>query len=334
MKNQWIIQCVGTSEEDQAHLRLLLRSARKHVSEDWVWGPEAEADLLVKDKHGPTGDAANASLSDALRVSRGGVASALLIDAEEPAPVGLFLRRPLQRDAFAALLNAVASGDVAGPAVNSELAELGKETVAPVAVQPGPTGDAAQDVPRAPNDPPPPSSDATEPGVDENIMRSLLHYLPKRVLGGAAQIASPGMPPLVIDPDTRMFWADGMLPGLEPYVREQLRFGDWKRLGADELEEIRKGIDARPYAYLIWMDGYIHSKGSLSRRFDPNGTYSLTRRLDLSSDYPRALRISAQMNRPRTLEQIARASAAELAEVFDVVNAYDAIGYLEWTRRG
>jgi hypothetical protein len=82
------------------------------------------------------------------------------------------------------------------------------------------------------------------------------------------------------------------------------------------------------------MDTFIHSKGILSRRFDPLGTYSLTKRLDLANDYPRALRISAQMNRPRTLDAIAYACGIELAEVFDVVNAYDAIGYLEWTRPG
>ena len=82
------------------------------------------------------------------------------------------------------------------------------------------------------------------------------------------------------------------------------------------------------------MDTFIHSRGALSRRFDPEGTYRLSKRLDLSNDYPRALRISAQMSNPRRLDAIARASAADLAEVFDVVNAYEAIGYLEWTRSG
>ena len=82
------------------------------------------------------------------------------------------------------------------------------------------------------------------------------------------------------------------------------------------------------------MDSFIHSNGSLSRRFDPDGTYRLSKRLDLATDYPRALRISAQMNQPRKLDAIARASGADLAEVFDVVNAYEAIGFLEWSRQG
>ena len=33
------------------------------------------------------------------------------------------------------------------------------------------------------------------------------------------------------------------------------------------------------------------------------------------------------------LDEIARISGVTLAEVFDVVNAYDAIGYVVWKRR-
>ena len=343
MKNQWIIQCVDTGEEDQAHLRLLLRSARKHVSEDWVWGDDvaadgtsgatSKADLLVMGRHGPIGDPANTHRSDDLSASRSGVACAQLIDADEPAPAGLFLRRPFQRDAFATLLNEVARGGTAQPVTETAADSDQTEHADATAAQAVPTGHDPQTPARAEDDSQPPSIKASEPTVDENALRSLLHYLPKRVLGGPAQIALPGAPSLVIDPDARVFWADGILPMLEPYVRQPLRFGDWKRLGSDELEEVRKGPAARPYALLIWMDSFIHSNGTLSRRFDPDGTYRLSKRLDLSNDYPRALRISAQMNQPRRLDAIARASGADLAEVFDVVNAYEAIGYLEWTRR-
>ncbi len=325
MKSQWIIQCVGTSEEDQAHLRLLLRSARKQVSEDWAWGPESEADLLMMDRHSVIGDPA------IRRASQAGVASAHLIEAGEPAPAGLFLRKPLHRDAFAALLGEVARSVAEAAAIGNQ-AEAARETIAPVAV--GPAAHDPQPPPRAEDESQPVSLKAAGPTVDENAMRWLLHYLPKRVLGGPAQIALPGAPPLVIDPDERMFWADGSLPTLEPYSRESLRFGDWKPLSSDDLEQVRKRSAARPFAYLIWMDSFVHSSGSLSRRFDPEGSYRLSKRLDLANDYPRALRISAQMNQPRRLDAIARASGAELAEVFDVVNAYEAIGYLEWTRHG
>ncbi|MBS0465032.1 MAG: hypothetical protein JSS03_08590 [Proteobacteria bacterium] len=40
------------------------------------------------------------------------------------------------------------------------------------------------------------------------------------------------------------------------------------------------------------------------------------------------------MSRPRKLDAIARACGVGLPEVHDVVNAYDAIGFLESTRAG
>jgi hypothetical protein len=342
MKNHWIIQCVGTSEEDQAHLRLLLRSARKHVAEDWVWGDESEADLLLMDGHGPIGDVA------IRRASQPGVASAQLIEADESAPAGLFLRKPFHSEALAAMLNEAARGETAGAAPSPDPASptvaeavaggdpAGNaiDTIAPVDAQAEATGHVPQSPPQAQGASHPSSSKTTGPAIGEDALNSLLHYLPKRVLGGPARIVLPGVPPLVIDPDTRMFWADGILPTLEPYARHPLRFGDWQRLDDEELEEARKHMAARPFAQLIWMDTFIHSKGVLSRRFDPEGTYGLSKRLDLSNDYPRALRISALMSQPRRLDAIARASGAEIGEVFDVVNAYEAIGFLEWSRRG
>ena len=81
------------------------------------------------------------------------------------------------------------------------------------------------------------------------------------------------------------------------------------------------------------MDSFIHSNGFLSKHFDPGGDYHLTKRLDFSLDYPRAYRVGALMNVPRKLHEIARVSAVGLAEVFDVINAYEAIGYVEWTPR-
>lgn len=318
MKTQWIVHCAGTSEEDQAHLRLLLRSARKQVSEDWAWGDESEADLLMMD--------ANSIIDDTAidRAYRPGIASAQLIGADEPAPPGLFLRKPFHKDDFAALLGIVAR--------RATTLSQNSDAVAG-AIEPG-RAIPPQVMLRSGDDATPAPGKAADPAVDDNLMRSLMHYLPKRVLGGPAQIALPDAPVLMIDPESRTFWTTGTLPALEAYIRDPLRFGDWQRLTDDAFEQARAAAFAKPYAYLIWMDSFIHSRGVLSRRLDPEGTYRLTKRLELANDYPRALLISAQMTHARRLDAIARASAANLAEVFDVVNAYEAIGYLEWTRKG
>jgi hypothetical protein len=153
------------------------------------------------------------------------------------------------------------------------------------------------------------------------------------VLAGPARIALPGLPSLLVDPDEQLFWSRGSLPAIEQYAREPLRFGDWLRLDRYEFQDARTGIAARPYARLIWMDAFIHSKGFLARHLDPGGNYRLTNRLDLTLDYPRAFRVGAIMGTPRQLHEIARVSAVGLAEVFDVINAYEAIGYVEWTHR-
>ena len=302
MKKHWIIQCAGAGEEDEAHLRLLLRSARKQVEEEWAWGEEAEADLLLLGRQEPIGDEATRRLSEP------GVASAQVIDANEAQPAGLVLRKPFHSDALAALLKAAAHA----------VAEQDAQPAAPTAEP------AAE---------PPATTPAPAASAEDNATHSLLHYLPKRVLGGPARIALPDMAVLTIDPESRLFWAEGTLPSLEAYVREPLRFGDWQRLSADELEQARGGVAARPFACLVWMESFLTSKGVLSRRLDPEGAYSLTRRLELANDYPRALRISAQMTHPRKLDAVARTSGVDIAEVFDVVNAYDAIGYLERPRK-
>ena len=81
------------------------------------------------------------------------------------------------------------------------------------------------------------------------------------------------------------------------------------------------------------MDRFLGSNGYLAPHLDPGGLYRLTRWLELAQDYPRAFRIGANMIVPQRLGDIAHVSEVSLAEVFDVVNAYEAIGYVEWSRR-
>ncbi|MBS0575949.1 MAG: hypothetical protein JSS45_05930 [Proteobacteria bacterium] len=288
-----ILHYAGDREDDEALLRLLLRSARKRLSVEWAWGEAAASDLRLRDGASPADDG---------HPARPGRIDARIIAESDPEPAGPFLRRPLVADAFVALLEAVASK----PATPADDA-----AAAPASLAAG-----------------------IAPAGEEDVLRPLLYFLPKRVLGGPARIERAGAPALTIDPESRMFWAEGILPDLEPYSRQPLRFGDWQRVSADELETLRKGLPGRPCLYLTWMDTYLHSQGVLSRRLDPDGNYGLSKRLELANDYPHALRISAQMTRPRRLDAIARACGVDLAEVHNVVNAYEAIGYLDWTRAG
>jgi len=116
-KSPWILHGLGVTEEDQAALRLLLRSARKQLGQDWVWGAEADADLLLIDSRDPVDD------SDIGRATRRTVASALILDADAPAEEGPILRRPFNKDAFMALLEEVRYDQRWGSPINNNLAD-------------------------------------------------------------------------------------------------------------------------------------------------------------------------------------------------------------------
>jgi hypothetical protein len=167
----------------------------------------------------------------------------------------------------------------------------------------------------------------------EASSHALIDYLSGRLLGGPARIQLPSAPALVLDPKEQAYHSEGGLRALEAYVREPLRMDGWERLVNSELLALRERVPARPYLRLQWMSRFITSDGYLASHLDPGGTYRLTRWLELAHDYPRAFRAGSHMLKPLRLHEIARASDVTLAEVFDVVNAYEAIGYVEWNHR-
>ncbi|MBS0576543.1 MAG: hypothetical protein JSS45_09005 [Proteobacteria bacterium] len=390
MANTRIIHCVGASDEDTAHLRLLLRSAIIHLIDAWRWGPEDRADLVVADVRSLVGDSA------LRRSQQRGVVCATIVEAADPAPAGKFLRKPLRRDDFVALLNTVGSSTVAPLALVSQGEDffdldLGEAAFDASELPSIEVSLARDDRERAQDafdsifhrDPEAEKSvflmpekldadagvefvrDTTarsesradaygnpfvrggvdDANVDPTFLRGiervfdddqaqpLAAYLQPGRLGGPAIIEWPGAAVLVLDPKARVFHCEGRLPSLERYFRQPIRAGDWTRLVSSELATWRARAPARPYQRLIWMDRFIGSNGYLAAHLDPGGLYRLTRWLELAQDYPRAFRIGANMIVPQRLGDIAHVSEVSLAEVFDVVNAYEAIGYVEWSRR-
>jgi hypothetical protein len=375
MANQRIIQCIGTSEEDMAHMRLLLRVAKAELRDSWSWGSESKADLVVVDARRLIGSSAMR------RAIQRGVVCAQVIEENDARPAGQYLRRPFKRAAFVTLLNETAQGTAAvsdPERWNDEFFDLdlgavdlskleaehpGAQAFASNPAEGADKQEARESMPSAdaPANPVTEESardrDADSTGnapagaashdaaldaaygedaethLDKDATYPLIYYLERGVLRGPVRIELPGAPALVLDPDEQVFLARGLLRMLEPYASEPLRFGDFKRLTHSELEVVRRTASARPYVRLIWMDSFLHSDGFLAKHLDPGGTYRLTDRLELTGDYPRAFRVGTHMTVPRKLHEIARLSAVGLAEVFDVVNAYESIGYVEWTTR-
>jgi hypothetical protein len=170
-------------------------------------------------------------------------------------------------------------------------------------------------------------------GAGGTSRHSLRVYLEENLLGGPARIALPEAPSLVLDPKNRMFHSAGRLAELEPYCRTALRPVDWQPLTTAELAEVRNVEPAQPYLRLVWFYVLVHSEGKLAAHLDPGGTYRIKRWLEIERDFSAYFRIASTMLQPARLHEIAKASSASMADVFDVVNAYDAIGLIEWEPR-
>lgn len=385
-----IIDCIGASDEDIAHLRLLLRTAGAQLDAPWQWGTEDRADLVIVDAGDLVGFAARA------RVLQRGVPCAELIAADAPEPEGLFLRKPLRREDFVALLNggsrrAVAPFSVLSQDADFFMVDLGEyeddsneelpnfEKVhqrtlpssaemdafealfkrddladTPLILLPDRleestgveyTGERTMRSSRNANERKPFINDSVSPVNIDPSLRSfgnapadagehpLRDYLAGTLLGGPSRIALPGLPALALDPKHQVFHAGCGLPALEDYCRRPLRRADWQPLMSSQLSEVRERVPARSYTMLQWLERMVASNGYLASHLDPGGTYRLLQAFEVGEDYPRAQRIAEAMRESLRLHEIVAVSQTSMSEVFAVVSAYDAIGWVEWQLR-
>lgn len=380
------IAVVGISDEETAHLRLLMRRATSELSHAWKWGSESNADLLVVDPASFAGQMARN------RAQSGGMRCAIFSDDPQVAGTELALHRPLKSANVVDVLNSAArmaqrsegivphrqdfyfqdivgheGGDGDMPAMpDPSQATARNENAAPgleelLRVDPveardaariktafdpnttvfgtsGPTarsearGRESPDViQRASSDP---SQESRRAGAPADLARhNLRAYLDGDLLGGPARVALPDAPPLVLDPKLKVFHSSGRLAALEPYCRTALRPADWQPLTSTELNELRVAEPPQPYLKLVWLYVLLHSEGKLARHLDPGGTFKLVRWIEIERDFADYFRIASTMLQPGRLHEIAAASHASMADVFDVVNAYDAVGLIEWQPR-
>lgn len=376
-----IITAVGTTDEDAAHLRLLMRKAAPDLAKAWRWGSEVGADLVVVDPGDFAGQMARA------RAQVSGIRVAVICNPGAEVDSDLAFTRPLKLANVVDVLNRVTQaadsaavvapqrqdfyfedvsddgvaempaaafpvGEVApgldemirgnplvDPFANAR-PPIGADDTVTIDAGEGPTRRSAARIerdPQRPADEPPPQrryAPVQKRASPEDLtLRPLRDFLAGDLLGGPAQLALPGEAVLVLDPKDRVFHSEARLSALEPYCREQSRRSDWHALTSTEIAQVRAQHPAQPYNKLQWLEVLLRSKGRLASHLDPGGTYQLQRWLDILRDYPRQARISTTMMQPLRLHEIVAASGADMSEVFDVVNAYDAIGWLEWTPR-
>ena len=376
------IAVIGVSDEETAHLRLLIRRAAETLTHSWKWGGESGADLVIVDPASFAGQMART------RVQAAGLRCAVFSD-EPVAGVELVLRRPLKLANVVAVLNQAAASVEAPSGIvtqkqDSYFEDVAEPDVADVAHLPEPIAATPPPADAAPGleellritpvdikesarvnvklgddttvfgtSGPTARSDVrgregreafakprTEPiaaapasprrvSATDLARHSLRVYLDTDILGGPARIVLPDTPPLVLDPKRKMFHASARLAALEPYCRTALRHGDWQPLTTAELNELRNSEPPQTYLRLIWFYTLLHSEGQLARHLDPGGTFRLVRWIEIERDFSAYFRIASTMLTPGRLHEIAANSNASMSDVFDVVNAYDAIGLIE-----
>ncbi len=338
-----IIACVGINEAELAHLRLLLRACERDLAAAWQIGDESSADLLIADVRNFAGEMASTR-------ARGiGLRCAVFTDAPSP-DFDLVLKRPLQRSALIELLNRVDTGEprlsvVEAAGEDFYVRDLGIGMVEkrptdghPVAMgldealNSRPQELRKEDPPllRRASDHAPRKYATREAMLEETAQRPMREYLGGDLLRGPVRVRIDAAEPLVFDPKHRTAYIAGGLQKVEPYARGRWRQCDCLPLTNAELARVRAEQVALPYSRLIWLDVLLNSGGHLARHLDPKATFRLTQWVEIDPGYGWVFRIASSMLQPMRLHEIAAASGGKMGDVFDVVNAFDAIGLIEW----
>ncbi len=408
MTKDWIIAAVGITEDQTAHLRLLMRKVAKEVPEKWRWGTESKADLIVVDPNNFAGHMART------RAQASGMRCAILCDNEYPETDGLILREPLKAENIVDVLRQASAPTFEAAPVNAagedfyfrDLADLKPESVAskrdiwdqtarasePVAlgldelikergenkplVNPVAEGlealikaeqqksetptiktlQIAADTTIAATSAPSARALArmndNSKSFDRNATLSLDNPNIKRILeadptehsirdylDGERTIITPSQilaneaPALTLDPKNQMFHARGGLSRLIPYCSRVLPAKDWKMVTTRELTQLRESEPARPYSELVWLQTLLRGSGRLASHLDPGGTYRLKGVVSAEAEFRDHGAILPFMQKPTRLNEIAADAGVSMDAVFNLVNAYDAIGLIEWTPR-
>lgn len=161
----------------------------------------------------------------------------------------------------------------------------------------------------------------------------LTDYLEGELLLSPSTLQLPDLPGLTLDPKKRAYHAAADLAALEPYIGQPLPRSLVRQLSTVELTRIREQQPARTYDELRWLGALLQSTGRLAPRLDPGGSFQVDAPVQISADYHAHGAIAAALAAPARLHEIAQRSGATMEQVFDVVNAYDAIGRLKWTPR-
>jgi hypothetical protein len=371
---------IGLSEEDTAHLRLMLRAISGQLEDRWRWGTEDKADLFVVDPSDFSGQITrNRAFSSGRRCA--------VVGDDELRNGEVRLERPFKSEALVGVLNATSSTAVeASDSVNRFNTEFyDMDTFTPDFQL---EDDEAADVRSRQRESNPamgldellrPDTESSKPqfavpinlGEDTSLsyaggtsarrenrlndsvqglrreekaeginlgrgtsssdatLAPLRKFLEGNLLGGPASINFESAPPLTLDPKEKQVYTPGTLRELSPYCRHDFTREAFRALTSHELQRQRAEYRTFTYSELIWLDVLVRSGGRLARHLDPGGRFRLKAQPKPDKEFPKHAAIVQALQTPGKLNEISATARASMGDVFDLVNAYDAIGLIE-----
>ena len=321
MKDRKHFVLAGVSAAEAAEFAAFLRAIQGPLDHAWSTAAEGDdIDFVLVDLADFGGRCARVRALDE------GRHFAVLADpGEDVLGAELVLHRPLGAKAIVGLLNHV--GRAARPQPRRIFDPGNQRDAAPIIAPPPRRGTPRAAEPAAASD----SNRASFLDVRRERTCTNLDALVQR---GAVLLERAGLPPLLIDPVADTFHANARMSELEPYFLEVVSGRERRRVGGAQLANLRKQASARPLVRLRWLNALLRSNGWLAPHLDPSASYRLRSWFALDADYRKQHRIAlAMMRGDAPLHRIAATAKARMADVFDVVNAYDALGLIVATRQ-
>ncbi|HEX2082310.1 MAG TPA: hypothetical protein VHF86_02365 [Xanthomonadaceae bacterium] len=329
----------------ESELRAAFAQAQARLGGRWVLAPEAEADHVVVDMDSMYGPMSWIRLHAAGKQVIG-------LTTSPRTQADHRLARPLDTEALASLLGAIAGERAAALPGASESAGAPPSSADPISASIAPDGiqerPAAVDMPpvapAAPADAAvsdavasqaaPSQPAASEPALEAPHAppvreRGFSEWLAPGALSGRWRFVRGGAS-VAFDADARVYHGPAALKPLAPLFEGRVSRDDFEPLEGSAWTSAASG-DAQPLVRLQWYGGLLAGKGALLPGNDPDGRYRLLKWPQTEREFPKHFRIAtAMMKGPATLSEVAASSGVSAEEVADFVNASLATGYAEF----
>lgn len=236
---------------------------------------------------------------------------------------GLMLARPVTQAALGVLMRTLAA-QAPGHSTPDSASAPAPTLAADTASTPVPDAvvAVAEATPEPPPAPPPPPRPAR-----------LGDYLAPGALSQPVRIERAGAEPLVLDPETRVYFGPSSLKALLPFCQGEMPHDELKPLDGAAFAEVVKKGGAQPMARLRWLFALVSGEGQLADGYAMDERFSLSKWPQIEREFPKHFRIATTMMKgPATIAEIAEQSTAPQSEVIDFVNANLASGFAQVER--